>query len=81
MSEISRVNNTIANNLINQINQLAISTKIKQGLIMDINKELIKANSINESIDNSFIYYTEKYINGFKYQNKIRTTKFYKKIY
>lgn len=66
MSEISRVNNTIANNLTNKVNYLTISASLKKSLIMDINKELIKANSVDESIDNSFIYYTEKFISECK---------------
>lgn len=55
-------NDKVAQNLIKRVNKLQIATKFKQNLIMDINKELIKANSIDESIDNNFIYQTEQFI-------------------
>lgn len=55
-------NNLLAQKLIYRINKLKIATKFKQSLIMDVNKELIKANSIDESIDNNFIYQTEQFI-------------------
>ena len=76
MSEISKVNSTIANNLISRVNCLTMSAKLKKSLIMDINKELIKANSIDESIDNTFIYYTEKYIIECRQNNQIKTSQF-----
>lgn len=55
-------NNKLAQKLIYRINRLQIATKFKQSLINDINKELLKANSIGESIDNNFINETELFI-------------------
>lgn len=55
-------NDKIAQNLIARVRKLTIATKFKQSLINDINKELNKANSIDESIDNNFIYQTEQFI-------------------